>query len=195
MISKLFEKKSLFLNLYEFDKLTAEQYRERKCPFCEGPLHYANYLRKPRGELCDLPEEYFIRFSLCCGVTGCRKRVMPHSCRFLGRKIYWFPVIVSVVSDLQSLLSTPNETKIPENLIISRNTLERWFSYFREDYPSSSHWVRIRGLVSSIVKSDNLPNSLFNHFSTTKSNLKETLISCLKFMSKGWNWPLKIRAG
>lgn len=195
MISEVLGNNSLFLNLYELDKLTAQQYREKRCPFCGGPLHFANYLRKPRGELCDLPEEYFIRFSLCCGSPGCRKRVIPHSCRFMDRKVYWFPVIVSVVSDLQSLLSPSNEVKFPEGLNISRNTLGRWIFFFRDDYPSSPQWQKIRGMVSSSVKNDSLPVSLLNVFLTIKSSVEKALTSCLNFMSQGWDWSLKIGAG
>jgi len=196
MISEVFEKKSLFWDLYALDKLTAEQYQKRPCPHCGGPLHFANYLRKPRGELCDLPEEYFIRFSLCCGAPVCRKRVTPHSCRFMGRKVYWFPVIVCVISERQRLLSKPNGLKFPEGLTISRNTLARWSLYFRDDFPSSPQWQRIRGLASSSVKNNNLPLSLFNAFSmTNKFNFKKALISCLKFLCQGWALPLRIRAG
>ncbi len=50
MLSKVIENESLFWDLYKIDLATAELYRQKKCPHCQGPLYYANYFRKPRGE-------------------------------------------------------------------------------------------------------------------------------------------------
>ncbi|MFH1269216.1 MAG: hypothetical protein ABIK89_26095 [Planctomycetota bacterium] len=55
-------------------------------PRCSGPLHQANYPRKPRGEESDARPVW--RLSFCCGVEGCRKRTTPRSLRFFGRKVY-----------------------------------------------------------------------------------------------------------
>lgn len=46
---KILTDKSLFTLLYKIDQKLAEQTRSRGCPYCGGPLHYANYQRKPRG--------------------------------------------------------------------------------------------------------------------------------------------------
>jgi len=195
MLSELLEKKNLFFHLYTLDKLVAQECQKNPCPHCGGPLHFANYPRKPRGEPCDLPKEYYTRFSLCCGKRGCRLRFMPLSCRFMGRKIYWFPVIVCVLSDTQRLDLNSNALNFPKHLQISRNTLSRWSLFFREEFPSSPQWQGIRGLVSAKVKNDKLPLSLINHFSSFKGSLYNALISCLKFLSQGWNLTIKIRAG
>jgi hypothetical protein len=53
-----------------------------------GPLHCAHYMRKPRGGPPDLREAFEVRFSLCCGHEGCRRRVLPPSVRFWDRKVY-----------------------------------------------------------------------------------------------------------
>ena len=193
MLSELLEKKSLFFDLYTLDKLVAQEFRKNPCPHCGGPLHFANYQRKPRGEPCELPKEFYTRFSLCCGSQGCRQRVIPPSCRFLGRKIYWFPVIVCVLSDIQNVDLPSNELKFPQHLQISRKTLSRWGVFFGDEFPSSPQWQSIRGLVSAKVKNDNLPLSLVNHFSSIKSSLYKALISCMKLFYKGWNLTSKIR--
>ncbi len=55
------------------------------CPGCEGPLHRGDYERKPRGALVAAASEAFrVRHSLCCG--WCRRRALPPSVRFLGRR-------------------------------------------------------------------------------------------------------------
>ena len=103
MLSKLLKKKSLFCILYKIDKKIAEQYQAKPCPHCGGPLHYANYLRKPRGGPDDIPEKYLLQFSLCCGAKGCRRRVKVPSCRFNGRKVYRHAFILIVISERQNL--------------------------------------------------------------------------------------------
>ena len=54
-----------------------------------GPLHAAHFERKPRGALLGTtapPDGYCVRFDWCCG--ECRRRTLPASVRFLGRKVY-----------------------------------------------------------------------------------------------------------
>lgn len=82
---------ALFSLLYEIDLEFAEQTKVKHCPFAGGPLHYANYPRKPRGGHPDLPEAFQVRFSLCCSRPECRRRVLPPSVRFYERKVYWAP--------------------------------------------------------------------------------------------------------
>jgi hypothetical protein len=120
---------------------------------------------------------------------------MPPSCRFLGRKIYWFPAIICVISDIQNLPENSNELKFPKHLQISRNTLVLWHFFFGDIFPQSPQWQSIRGLVSAKVKTDKLPLSLVEHFSKLKNTLENALFSCLKFLSQGWHLEVKIRAG
>ena len=135
-----------------------------------------------------------------------RRRVMPQSCRFLGRKIYWFPVIICFVSEILSLTLKSNELKFLKHFQISRKTLVRWSLFFRNIFPKSPHWQSIRGFVSAKVKNDKLPLSLVDHFSKLKSTLEkcivfmpQILVPGLKFGGKnqgllavrrGWTWRL-----
>lgn len=191
MLSELIKKKNLFSHLYTIDKQTAEHYRQLPCPHCGGSLYFSNYMRKPRGEPEGVPEEYFVQFSLCCGTEGCRKRLMPPSCRFLGRKIYWFAVIVCILTDWQN---TNEKVTIRDLCIqtgICRNTIKRWLSFFQDTFPSSQTWRRLRGQISACVRNSNLPASFINYCRKFKSNAKDTLISSLILLSGG----SKIRAG
>jgi len=193
MLSELLKKKSLFHCLYTIDKNTAEQYRKMPCPHCGGPLHFANYSRKPRGEPDGICEIFFIRFSLCCGKEGCRHRIIPPSCRFLDRKVYWHVAILVIISEYQKKESSI--FKLAKRFNISRNTIARWIQFYQEIFPYRSEWQRIRGQVSALIKSNELPSSLVNHFLNLKSCAKNALISCLKFLSKGSEVYQKIRAG
>lgn len=87
MISKLLSDANLFYLLYLIDLDLAEQCRQLKCPYCGSVLHYARYSRKPRGGPNTLPEEYMIRHGLCCSGEYCRRRTLPASCLFMGRRL------------------------------------------------------------------------------------------------------------
>ena len=182
MLSKILKSERFFFQLYKVDKEIAEEYRNKKCKHCGGPLHYANYQRQPRGDMVNLPEKYRTRFSLCCGNEGCRRRTMPPSCRFSGRKIYWYAfilIIMTLLSDGSSVYKLCNEYKI------YRCTINRWASFFKKIFPYSKQWQRIRGQIHPTVTNNNLPASLLNYFINLKSSSEEALLSCLKLLSKG----------
>ncbi len=195
MLSEVLKSESLFWNLYKIDLATAERYRQMKCPHCQGPLYYANYLRKPRGEPEGLSEECFLQFSLCCGREGCRRRLIPPTCRFLGKNIYWYAAILTIVSDWQNQSVGITMSRFAETIGISRNTLRRWVGLFKEIFPTSAQWKKIRGRVPASVKNDSLPASLVNFYLHQQASIKETLISCLSFLSQGNEISQKIRAG
>ncbi len=195
MLSKVLKNESLFWDLYKIDLATAELYRQKQCPHCQGPLYYANYFRKPRGEPEGLPEEYFLQFSLCCGKEGCRKRLIPPTCRFLGRKVYWYAAILTIVSDWQNKIQNMTISELAGKIGISRNTLKRWIYFFKNTFPVSFQWRKIRGRVSTIVKNAHLPGSLINFYLQQQSNIEKALISCLNFLSQGSEISQKIRPG
>jgi hypothetical protein len=83
-----------FTMLAEIDEEIAVGVAASGCPVCGGPLHRGNYLRKPRGGRIAADQVEAIRFSLCCGQRGCRRRALPPSVRFLGRRVYWEAVVL-----------------------------------------------------------------------------------------------------
>ena len=192
MLSDLLKKKSFFHHLHIIDKNIAEQYREMPCPHCGGPLHFANYPRKPRGEPDGLPKECFLRFSLCCGSEGCRRRIIPPSCRFLGRKVYWHVAILVIILEYQN--KEISIFKLAKRFNVSRNTISTWVGFYQDIFPDSPEWQRIRGQIAAFIKNNELPASLINYFLSLKSSAKDALISCLKFLSKGTEIYQKIRA-
>jgi len=191
MLSELIKKKNLFSHLYTIDKQTAEDYRQLPCPHCGGPLYFSNYKRKPRGEPEGVPEEYFVQFSLCCGTQGCRKRLMPPSCRFLGRKIYWFAVIVCILTDWQNNNEKVTIFDLSIQTGICWNTIKRWLAFFHDTFPAGRTWGMLRGQISACVRNNTLPSSFINYCRKFKSNVKDTLVSSLILLSGG----SKIRAG
>jgi len=190
MLSEVLKNESLFWALYKIDLATAEQYRQMRCPHCQGPLYYANYPRKPRGEPDGLSEEYFLRFSLCCGKEGCRRRLIPPSCRFLGRKVYWYAAILTIMSDWQNKIQNITISEFAREMAISRNTLKRWIHFFKNIFPVSVQWKKIRGRVSGIVKNDRLPGKLIDYYLQQQPNIERIRPMNSKTQSPVNKWAL-----
>lgn len=185
MLPELLQRVSLFSVLHRIDKDLAEHCRQSGCPYCQGALYYAPYCRKPRGGMEDLPSEYTIRLSLCCGREGCRRRVLPPSCLFMGRKVYWRAVILIVVTLRQGKPQRKSINKLQEMFSIPRKTIVRWMHHFRTIFPTSSQWQRLRGRLNGHINNDNLPGELLEYFLSYCSNAAEGLIGCLRFLASG----------
>ena len=151
MLLELLQKANLFHLLHQIDLDFSEQHRRQGCPYCGGPLHRASYERKPRGGPETIPEAFCIRLSLCCGRRDCRRRSLPPSCLFMGRRVYWGAVVLVVITLRQQRCSGASASKLRNLLDISHKTLVRWMRYFREAFPTSSQWQRLRGLVPATV--------------------------------------------
>jgi hypothetical protein len=87
------------------DEQIARRVAEAGCQHCGGPLHRADYERKPRGAHLPVAGEAFrTRFSLCCGTEGCCKRALPPSVRFTEHKtasLRSLPVLAGLHHDCQ----------------------------------------------------------------------------------------------
>jgi hypothetical protein len=113
MLSELLQKVSLFRLLYQIDLDLANQQRQCGCPYCGGRLDRAGYERKPRGGPPGIPEQYLIRHSLCCSQADCRRRSLPPSCLFMGRRVYWGCVILVVMALRQNRAGSANIVSCP----------------------------------------------------------------------------------
>ena len=183
MLSELLEKVSLFRILHRIDTDLCKQLRQKGCPYCGGPLHQSNYERKPRGGPETIPDEYLIRQSLCCGRAQCRRRALPGSCLFMGRRVYWGCVILVVLTFQQNRPHSASARRIQELFTISRHTLKRWMAYFRDEFPVSSKWQRLRGRLAATVSSNQLPAGLINYFVKIFQSPQQALIGCLMFLA------------
>ncbi len=183
MLPELLETTNLFHLLHRIDIDLAEQRKLAGCPFCGGPLHFSNYQRQPRGGPEKLPEKICIRFSLCCGKEGCRRRTLPSSTLFMGRRVYFRCVILIVLA-----LRGNNPRKYSQTLLfrmfdIDWKTIKRWQDFFRDIFPFSDQWKRLRGMVSSEVKNESLPGGLVNYFLRQAKSEKESIVNCLCFFA------------
>lgn len=185
MLTELIKKSSLFSLLYRIDLDLANQIRKRGCPYCKGPLHQANYKRKPWEAPVNTPENQMIRQSLCCGKEGCRRRVLPPSCIFWGRKKYWAGVILVVMTLRQNRPEGRSTKKLIEKFGITRETLFRWISWFKEEFPKSEQWQRIRGRVSATISSRQLPGDLLDYCIEHIKCVEKAIVACLQLLASG----------
>jgi hypothetical protein len=108
--------------------------------------------------IAEAGEAFFVRFSLCCGREGCRKRATPPSLRFLGRRVYLGAVVLlassaAVVSRL--LRDVAVSTGVPVR------TLRRWLGWWSAVFPLTATWVELRArFVPPAPPEAELPRSL-----------------------------------
>lgn len=184
MLPELLQKASLFHLLYVIDSDLAASKRRQGCPRCGGPLHRAHYRRKPRGGP-RVPDEYCARQSMCCGREGCRRRCLPESCLFMGRRVYWRCVVLVVMALRQRRPDAASAGRLVRMFEISRKTLVRWFDYFRDAFFQSQEWQRVRGRLSSSVMNERLPASLVDYCIENSRDALSGLVACCGLLARG----------
>jgi len=58
-------------------------------------------------------------------------------------------------------------------------------TYFKDVFPSSAQWQRLRGRISSDVGNEELPGALLDYFLQHSESMEKGLINCLHFLAKG----------
>ena len=148
-----------FASLEEFDREIAAAVAAEGCRHCGGPLYQGNYERKPRGaHIAVAGEAFTLRHSLCCGRAGCRRRALPPSLRFLGRRVYLEAVVL--LATLQAMaLKTLRQAR--EVTGVPARTLRRWQGWWTDVFPSSAVWTQLRArFVPPPPAESELPRSL-----------------------------------
>jgi hypothetical protein len=90
------------------------------------------------------------RFGLCCSREGCRRRVLPPSVRFLGRKVY--AGVALVVACL---------TQAVERHWQEARRIARWLRWWREIFAAHAIFLALRGQLRGGVDPSALPGSLW----------------------------------
>lgn len=148
-----------FSLLLAIDRQMVEACQASDCPHCGGRLDRSDYPRKPRGEPDDVPEEFSIRFSLCCSVDGCRRRLTPTSVRFLARRVYVGVAVLLVAAALQGL-SPARIKRLSQAFGIPARTARRWLEWWQTSFAESAFFRSLRGLLCRGVSAEQLPRAL-----------------------------------
>ena len=184
MLSELIQKERVYSLLYQIDQDLAEEQKQKGCLFCQGRLHQANYERKPRGGPRNLDEKFNKRRSWCCEREGCRRRNKPPSVLFMERRVYWGCVVLIVTSLRQNRERGTSARRLRERFGVARNTLKRWVRYFRECFPKSPAWQRLRGRLSNEVRNGHLPGDLLTALMRSEPD-EQRLSAGLLFLARG----------
>jgi hypothetical protein len=165
---------TFFRLLSRIDHEFAAETRAGRCPGCAGPLHVANYPRKPRGCPTVVREEYSRRLSFTCG--RCDTRSTSPSVRFAGRRVY-----VAVVLMLHSPPGSGSGQQLCDLLSIPAGTLKRWRTWWRQDFPTTPFWRSMRERFMPPVVTDGLPSSVLDRFGG--ESMSDRLTQALRWIS------------
>lgn len=153
MYASLLRDPAFFRFLLRIDEEFAAETCKAGCPKCAGPLHVADFPRKPRGCPAAVVEEYSWRFSFTCG--RCEKRATSASVRFLGRRVY-VAVMLMLVSPPQGVTAC----QLCDELGVPIRTLSRWRRWWRTDFLCTALWRAARSRFMPPLESEQLPGSL-----------------------------------
>jgi hypothetical protein len=169
----LLQDPAFFRLLTRIDVEFAAEARQGRCPECAGPLHVADFPRKPRGCPASVREEYSRRLSFTCG--WCDSRSTPASVRFLSRRVY---VAVALI-----LFSRPDgfaAHALAEQLSVPARTVKRWCTWWQKDFQRTAFWQSVRERFVPQVVAEALPQSLLARFQGP--SCQERLVQLLRFV-------------
>jgi len=126
-----------------------------------------------------------VRFSLCCGREGCRRRVLPPSVRFWGRRVYWAPVILLVTALRQGHNPAVTLERLKGLCGVWRSTVKRWQRYFQNIFPHSDAYRRLRGRFLRGGAPNPLPGALIWRFYRVYHKPETALANCLRALASG----------
>ena len=142
-------------------------------------------MRKPRGGPADLPEAFAVRLSFCCGREGCRRRVLPPSVLFWGRRVYWGVVVLVVTALRQGRVDGITAQRVEARLGTTRSTLARWRAYFRDVFPQTRAWRALVGRLWPPVRADCRVRDLLARFVRARGDPEQDLVGCLTALWAG----------
>jgi hypothetical protein len=106
--------------------------------------------------------------------------VLPPSVLFWGRRVYWASVLLVVTALRQGRDQGYTVEKLKTLFGVTRPTLTRWLSYFRQIFPCSQSWRRLSGRLMPPVAEHELPRSLIERFVQTRGDPRLVLTACLQ---------------
>jgi hypothetical protein len=165
---------AFFRFLSGIDTEFAAQTRQARCPECKGPLHVADFPRKPRGCPAAVREEYSQRLSFTCG--WCDARSTPTSVRFLSRRVY-----VAVLLMLVSPAGGSASRAVEELLEVPARTVRRWRAWWQRDFQRTRFWQSVRERFVPPLSSEELPHGLLARFQAP--SCLERMAQALCFLS------------
>lgn len=173
--------------LFDFDEEIANEFHKRPCPSCGGKLNWSNYHRKPRGA-SGTDKKFTLRFSLCCGQDGCRKRVAVPSIRFFGRRIYNSRTFL-IISYLLKEMSIKRVNKLCSYFGITPNTVKSWKKWWSNDFMKSKQSKVLKGRLIFNSSGGYIPSFIYKNLN---SSIYGKLYSFQKLFLYFPSWEIQI---
>jgi hypothetical protein len=174
--------REFFTLLEQHDERVVRQVAAEGCLRCDGPLHRGDYERKPRGALiAPAGAAFVVRFSLCCGREGCRKRATPPSLRFLGRRVYLGAVVI-VASVVAWALRVSGESGRLTGVPV--RTMRRWLGWWQGPFVSTEVFVAVCARLVG-VRVDALPASIFSQLPGSPPEQVRVMLELLAPLTTG----------
>jgi hypothetical protein len=164
-----------FTLLLQIDQELAAQTQAKGCA-CSGPLHRADYPRKPRGCPPEARGSVERRFSFCC--DHCRKRTTSPSVRFFGRRVY---LSLAVVLSSRRPAGSNSAARLVAELGTSWHTLRRWRAWWQDAFTRTPLWLAGRGAFMPPLDEAQLPGTLVERFVGTDA--AERMSAALRFLA------------
>jgi hypothetical protein len=101
----------------------------------------------------------------------------------MDRRVYFKGVILIILTLRQNCPRKNSKARLIRMFGISRKTINRWLGFFRDIFPASGQWQRLRGMINSDVQNDQLPGGLVCYFIKHVKSAEAAMISCLCFLS------------
>jgi hypothetical protein len=116
--------------------------------------------------------------AFCCDT--CRKRTTPASVRYyMGRRRYSATAMI-LLSAVRNEIAGSTLAAVRASLGVSRQTLERWIRWWREDFVQTPLWQAQQGRFMPPLFRDALPFSLLDRFTGNDARIR--LIHLLRFL-------------
>jgi len=104
--------------------------------------------------------------------------------RFLGRKVYWAPVVMLITALRQGRQAFVTLQRIKRLFGAWRSTINRWQRFFTDLFPQSSAYRRISGLLIPPIPTQQLPCALLARFDIDRDP-QSAMVACLRAMAMG----------
>jgi hypothetical protein len=179
MLFALCHRAVFYARLLRDDNDRADKLEGAPCPRCgRGVLHDRSYKRSPRGhppefEQC---EGWNVRRSFTC--TVCGKRVMPSSRRFLGRRVYFAPVVIAAAMH-EGGADAAHIGWLNTTYDLARHTVARWRTWWTGVFPATQFFRTFRGRLRGEIDTERMPDSLVRRFGRTLDGVFRLLTALL----------------
>lgn len=123
-----------------------------------------------------------MRFSLCCREEGCRKRMLPKSVLFDGRRVYIRVVILMTIALCQQRPRGKTMRQLQSETGADFKTIRRWQAEYRQEFELGRYRL-LRGRFCQGLERGAEVAELFSYFDT-ENDSESGVMRLLQFVAE-----------